>query len=112
MSAGKRSKAVLDFVGNDEIAISAFTIHEILFGLEQENESMHKFLGAVTVFLYDKQCAEISAQLDKKLTKSGTKIGIIDILIASVAIRNKLTLVTFDKAFSRVKDLDAKILSP
>lgn len=110
MSAGKRSKAVMDFVDSSEIAISAFTIHEILFGLQKGSEDAHNFLEDIAVFLYDRQCAEVSAKLDKELTKNGTKIGVIDLLIASVAIRNRLTLVTFDKAFSRVKGLDAKIL--
>lgn len=110
MCAGKRSETVVNTVGTGEIAISPFTVHEILFGLEKEDPEGAKFLDGITIMNYDRQCAEISAKTDKNMSKAGTRLGVIDIMIASVAIRNKIPLVTFDKAFSRVKDLDAKIL--
>lgn len=110
ISAGKRSEVALDAIGDSEVAISPFTIHEIFFGLEKEDEKSARFIDEITVINYDKQCAGISAKLDKEMTKKGTKLGIIDILIASVAIRNKMTLITFDRSFSRIKNLEAKIL--
>ncbi len=111
MGAGKRSEAVVNTVGTGEVAISPFTVHEIVFGLEKEDQKWAEFLDDIVIINYDRQCAEISAEIDKNMSKTGTKLGVIDILIASVAIRNKLPLVTFDKGFSRVKGLDAKILT-
>jgi len=111
MTRGKRSETALSFIGSKEIGISSPTVHEILTGIENTDENWNKLITHVAILDYDKQCAEISARIDRELTKKGIKLGIFDMLIASVAIKNKLTLVTFDKAFSRVKDLDVKILS-
>ncbi|MBI4162916.1 MAG: type II toxin-antitoxin system VapC family toxin [Candidatus Aenigmarchaeota archaeon] len=110
MTEGKRLDIALSFIGDEEIAISPFTAHEILFGLSDEDESSKKFVNGINMINYDKACAEESATIDKYLTKSGNKIGIFDMFIASIAIANKMKLVTFDNDFSRVKGLDVKIL--
>ncbi len=111
MTKGKRFESALSFTGNSEIAISSPTVHEVLAGIEHIDENWNKLLAGVIILDYDKQCAEISAKIDKEMSKIGKKLGIFDMLIASVAVRNNLTLVTFDKDFSRIKNLDVKILS-
>ncbi len=110
LTAGKRSEAALSFLGHADVALTSFTVHEILVGLKTGTEPWVAFAGMLPVLTYDRRCAEISARIDKELTKKGHKVGLIDILIASVAIHNGLPLVTFDKSFSRIRDLDVKIL--
>lgn len=111
LTEGKRNETAISFIKDEEVAIASITIHEILVGVKNEDESRNKLISAVTILDYDKESAEISAQLERNMKKTGRLLGIFDMLIASVAIRHKLPLVTFDKAFSSVKDLDAKILS-
>lgn len=109
LTEGKRSETAISFINDEEVAIASPTVHEVLAGVKNEDENRNK-LNAVIVLDYDKESAEISARLERDLKKTGQLLGIFDMLIASVAIRHKLPLVTFDKAFSRVKGLDAKIL--
>lgn len=110
MNAGKRSESALSFIGDKEAAVTPFTVHEIIVGLENEDEKYINFLNEVAVLDYDKQCAEISGKIRKEMKKQGNIIGILDTLIASIAIRNNITLVTFDKGFSRVKGLRVEVL--
>lgn len=46
------------------------------------------------------------ANIDRALAKKGKKIPLFDIIIASIAIDNDLTLVTMDNHFNRIPGLD------
>ena len=111
MSAGKRSETALNAIGDKHVSICPFTIHEVLFGLENASDEYLNFVNNIEILNYDKESSEISSKLDKEMSKQGNKLGLIDMLIASVAIRNNLTLVTFDKDFSRIKGLAVKFLA-
>lgn len=55
---------------------------------------------------FNETTAQIAANIRAYLEKQGTPIGVLDILIASVAMANFLTLVTHNtKEFSRIQGL-------
>ncbi len=60
----------------------------------------------VTVLSYDKQCAEEFGKMRGALRRQGVTVSPVDLLIASVALANDLTLVTNNVAdFERIPDL-------
>lgn len=100
---------------SSECAISSITWHEMLFGLECLEEGLRKtelkkFLledvkESFEIISYDENAAQIHAILRSKLEKSGHPMPFADSQIASVAIANKIILVTRNtKDFEYVKE--------
>lgn len=95
------------------IYTSTVTQMEIIHGLIRKFDYSHKyfkifedFLSVITILPFDEKAANSSAYIKKSLEAKGTPIGSYDILIAGIAMSNKLTLVTSNaKEFSRVDEL-------
>ena len=101
---------------SSECAISSITWHEMLFGVERLEEGLRKtelkkFLledvkESFEIISYDENTAQINAILRAKLEKSGHPMPFADSQIASIAIANKMTLVTRNtKDFENVKEV-------
>ena len=98
---------------NDEIVIVGIILQEILSGITNK-----KLFSEIESILNDFSYIEIikedyirAAELRNKCKEKGITAGSFDFLIASVAIRNKLTLVTYDKDFINIcKYTELKIL--
>ena len=96
----------------DDIYISSITEAELLYGVEK---SMYKaknlqktkhFLEPIKVLSFDSMCSKYYAQIRASLEKKGQVIGRMDMLIASVALANNMTLVTNnEKEFCRIPNL-------
>ena len=99
---------------NDEIVIIGIILQEILSGIANE-----KLFSEIETILNDFSYIDIkkedyiyAAELRNKCKQKGIIAGSFDFLIASVAIRNKLTLVTYDKDFINIsKYTELKILN-
>ena len=98
---------------NDEIVIVGIILQEILSGITNE-----KLFSEIQNILNDFSYIEITkedyihaAELRNKCKQKGITAGSFNFLIASVAIRNKLTLVTYDNDFKNIsKYTELKIL--
>jgi tRNA(fMet)-specific endonuclease VapC len=67
---------------------------------------LEKFFEPFVSLPFDDQCGLIYGRIRSDLARNGTLIGPNDLLIASIAIRNKLTLVTANtREFGRVAGL-------
>lgn len=95
-----------------EIAISSISAAELFYGVEKSKfkESnalaLHAFLAHLQVLDFDTDSAAAYAKLRADLERRKELIGAMDMLIASVALANDLTLITNDsKDFKRVKNL-------
>jgi len=108
--AKQRGEASRSFIGNEEVAVTPFTIHELIVGLEKNDEARQKFLDSINIVDYNKDCSKISGNICKDMMEKGSVIGVIDAFIASVAIANNLKLITFDKDFLKVEGLNVKVL--
>lgn len=65
-----------------------------------------KFTDRFVSYPFDDEAAEAYGRIRSELEKSGTPIGPNDLMIASVAIRNGVVLVTHNtREFGRVRDL-------
>jgi len=98
---------------NDEIVIIGIILQEILSGITDK-----KLFSEIETILNDFSYIDImkedyiyAAELRNKCKQKGIIAGSYDFLIAGVAIRNKLALVTYDKDFINIsKYTELKIL--
>lgn len=108
----KKDKAKSQLVGLSKKAlklkVSSITKYEILVGSNQnQSKFWEDFFEFTEVLPFDSGSAEIAAQIVKKLKASNKLIDMADILIASVAIRNEVSLATLNKKhFQRIEFLD------
>jgi tRNA(fMet)-specific endonuclease VapC len=69
-------------------------------------ERQQNFLGRFVSLPFGDEAALIGGQVRARLASSGTPIGSYDLLIATIAIANNLTLVTHNsREFERVEGL-------
>jgi tRNA(fMet)-specific endonuclease VapC len=92
----------------EEIAISAVTEGELLYGLARRNypalltERVRQFLLRVDVLAWDHEVTRTYADLRAACEARGVPLAPLDMMIASQAVAADAVLVTNDKAFSRV----------
>lgn len=97
----------------ESFAISVITFAEYLLGAyktanyKANIDLFEKFISQnqIQVINIDQEIADVYAAESANLEKSGSKLSGFDMLIAATAISHKLTLVSGDKAFKRLKDL-------
>ncbi len=96
----------------DRINISIITYYEILSGLKHRDArkqlaSFLEFARLNVVLPLSEDSTTISAEIYAKLRKDGQLIDDIDILIAGIAMSNKLVLVTHNENhFGRIAGLE------
>jgi tRNA(fMet)-specific endonuclease VapC len=94
----------------EEIAISAVTEGELLYGLAKRHypvtltERVRQFLLRVDVLAWDHDVTRAYADLRAACETKGVPLAPLDMMIAAQAVAADAMLVTNDKAFSRVPD--------
>jgi len=101
LRGNKKVKEVI--LNSEDFYISSLTVYEILLGKVKESEILD-FLSAFKIINPTKKDAIIGSQIYKKLKDRGKLIGSFDILISAQAINRRLTLVTRDSDFLKVKE--------
>ena len=94
------------------VFLSTITQAELYFGVEKSKfkstnlHTLNAFLSFFPILDFDEKSAIEYAKIRTNLEQSGKIIGAMDMLIASIAISNDLTLVTNNtKEFERVPNL-------
>lgn len=95
------------------IKLSTITIAELLFGAEKSKSkkrnraAVQKFMEPFERIPFDDECCNHYARIRALLEKSGSPIGPMDLLIASITLAHGHILVTNNiKEFRRVKGLN------
>ncbi len=95
-----------------DVGISTITFAELCYGAihSKKKESNQKrieiFCSSLTLCTFDQKSAILFGNIKEHLIRSGEMIGIMDLLIASVALSKKATLVTHNLSeFKRVPQL-------
>jgi predicted nucleic acid-binding protein len=101
LKGNKKVKEVI--LNSEDFYVSSLTVYEILLGKVKESEILD-FLSAFKIINPTKKDAIIGSQIYKKLKDKGKLIGSFDILISAQAINRRLTLVTKDSDFLKVKE--------
>lgn len=113
----ERSGAQLDeAIGDDDdVAIAAITIAELLVGVELATEkrraSRQAFVAAVSdglpILAYDRAIAEVHASLLVEVRQQGRPRGAHDLIIAATARATKRTVLSADRtAFADLSGVD------
>ena len=101
LKGNKKVKEVI--LNSEDFYINSLTVYEILLGKVKEREILD-FLSAFGIINLTKKDAIIGSQIYKKLKDKGKLIQSFDILISAQAINRRLTLVTKDSDFLKVKE--------
>ena len=95
-----------------DVAISAITIAELYFGIAKSSKpnentiALQEFLQPLVTLDFNSDDSVFYGQIRAELEANGQMIGAMDLLIASIALSRRLTLVTNnEKEFSRIKNL-------
>jgi tRNA(fMet)-specific endonuclease VapC len=99
-----------------ELFLSTITLAEILYGIEkspvkkeERREKIHQILSVLGMYAFDEAAAEEYAVIRAQLEREGRVISERDTQIASIAMANRLTVVTHNaQEFSRVDRLNVE----
>lgn len=105
----------LKVLSPSDIKLSTITVAELFFGAEKSGARkknwavVEDFVGHFELLPFDAKCCQNYAKIRTSLEKSGSPIGPMDLLIASITLAHGLTLVTNNlKEFRRIKSLNVE----
>ena len=89
-------------------AITSVTAFELLRGDDREEDAFWlDFFKRIKKYDFDLEAAHIAGNIYRKLKEDGRMIGVQDILIASIALKNELKLATDNiKHFGQIDGLN------
>lgn len=102
LKSTSRGKKIISLIGTDEVIITAITAHETLAG----DPLLSPLLDTFEIIPFDKEVAQISAELERKQKAKGRILQVRDLLIAATCIAHKHTLVSTDTGFRHAESLN------
>ena len=106
------------FRSGKTICMTSITIYELYMGAnlsekpEKEKEKLDNLRMYIREIEFNSLAAEMAGEIDAHLKKTGTRIGVRDVLIASVCIVNRIPLYTKNTShFSRITGLELHEIS-
>ena len=106
-----RQRFFLNQQAGHTFALAVPSLTETLLGIsliprsKQNLAEWQRLMPGLTVYDLDRTDAERAAQLQLQLRSRGWQLGTVDALIAAVALRHNLTLLTTDKDFTPIPTL-------
>jgi len=96
---------------HDQLRTTSISSAEFLYGAKMSGKKKvydisEKFLNYFPVLPFDAESAVIYAGLASTLSGNGRHISTFDELIAAIAIRNDTPLITRDRHFSGIEELE------
>ena len=95
-------------------SIAFINIFEYLMGIKsltkRRNEAK-KFLENFDIVNTTENTAEVMASLRFKYDNLGIQFSLADLIVASLAIENNMTLVTSDKDFQNIEELKLELIA-
>ncbi len=111
-TAKEISKLSKIYTGQPQITF--VTYHEFLFGVKNRSPKNQSkaldFLNNFNCLSASKETAQIMTDLRQKYNKKGVEINLADLIIASQVKENKMTLVSRDKIFEKIDEIDKIII--
>jgi predicted nucleic acid-binding protein len=95
----------------DSFALTAVNLTELLFGISMTPRAAHntrqweQWRASLNVYRVEDKDAMRAARLQSSLRRRGWQLETVDALIAAIALRYDLTLLTTDGDFDAVPDL-------
>ena len=101
--------AVLKNTHEEQVFHTALTLQEVLLGTPNI-EKVIRYFNSSEILGFEKHDAITSVEIERDLTKKGTKINKLDIMIAAMCINRSAMLVTLDKDFQKIERLRMKLV--
>jgi tRNA(fMet)-specific endonuclease VapC len=79
----------------ETICTTSLNLHELLFGLKKYNKPVKELLQFPTIE-YSKEDALLSSDIEYQMEKAGMPIRRTDSMIASIAIKKSISILTLD----------------
>jgi predicted nucleic acid-binding protein len=100
-------------LGDAPLTTTTISIHELLAGArnQQDRFLLENLFQAMQILDHTAEAARFGARIEQELSRTGSRINDIDMLIAGICKAHTAELVTFDQGFSRIKGLRAHVLS-
>lgn len=102
----------IENVAAAQIFISSITVAELFFGaynsskVSENIKLLEELTSEIKILPFDQKCGKIFGKIKAQLKKTGEMINDSDLFIASIAIKNRLCLITNnERHFRRVKEL-------
>ena len=94
--AKERNKTKLyDLSLEYQFASTVVTVYELLRNDNSDEDQFWKaFFEDIKILQFDLECAQIAAIIHRNLKKKGRLVGVEDILIAAIAMKNNLKIAT------------------
>lgn len=93
----------------DDIATTAISLHEVLYGLHKYGKPVIQLLQ-LPILSYTKKDATLSSEIELETEKKGKPFSRTDSMITAITINNGAKLYTFNlKHFNHAKDLGLKL---
>ena len=110
LAGTKKGEQIKKKVSEEALAVTSISVNEVLIGAkERERNKIHEFFENLDILSFDAASAFKSVGIEESLSKRGTKIGKMDIFIASICLVNNLPILTSDNHFKFVNEL--KVIS-
>ncbi|MBQ9184148.1 MAG: PIN domain-containing protein [Neisseriaceae bacterium] len=98
---------------SQDIFLPAIVWAEVRYGIYKKNsakllESAMRTLQKIRIVPFNRQTADIYAQLRSDMERQGKSLSPMDMLIAASAVANNCVLVTNDQAFLQVEALSVE----
>ncbi len=105
------SRWIAELVARDRAVLTGPVISELVQGLktEREEKTLEKLLPVLTYVEVERDDWQQAGSLLRKLRAQGITVPLTDAVIATVAQRNGLAVLTLDQHF---KHLDVELVSP
>ena len=95
-----------------QIKLPSITVAELYYGAEKSKfkaknrEKVKRFVSTFEIVSFDEKACTAYAKIRHSLERSGTPVGPMDLLIASIGLAHNFTVITNNiKEFKRVKGL-------
>jgi len=93
----------------EEIATTAISIHEVLYGLHKYSKPVKEIL-MLPILSYTKKDAVLSSKIELEMEKKGKIASRTDTMIAAITINNDAKLYTFNqKHFQALQDVGLRL---
>lgn len=95
----------------DRFAVTTINLGEILFGIltlpraKPNRLEWERLRPSFWMYQTEEKDVILAAEMRVQLRKSGWQIGLVDTVLAVIAVRHNLTLLTTDQDFDAIPDL-------
>ena len=115
LRADKDTKELEKYLDRHEKCIASPTVFELWCGAllgrisKKEREKIKGLIDSLEVLELDKESSLEAARIYSELVREGREIPPIDAMIAGIAVKRGKKVITRDKHFSWIKDLNVEV---